>query len=153
MVYSKDQYWVMFFTINNSDWNKKVGSMINMFAGNINVYGIGESDEGCQRLQLDIDQLRKGKGMLMDFNSDKCKVTHFARVLYSVVEQRDLGEQVQSSLKRVTIVDTEVKKAHSTLVFISTSIDYKSWKIMLQLYKRLVRPLGALCAILIVSVQ
>lgn len=78
--------------------------------------------------------------MLMDFNSDKCKVTHFVRVLYSVVEQRGLGEQVQSSLKGVTIVDTEVKKAHSTLVFISTSIDYKSWKIMLQLYKRLVRP-------------
>ena len=62
------------------------------------------------------------------------------RALGSVEEQRDLGEQGHSLLKVASQVDRLVKKAFSTLAFISQDIEYRSWEIMLQLYKSLVRP-------------
>jgi len=86
----------------------------------------------------------------MDFNTDKCEVLYFGksnqgrtytvngRALGSVQEQRDLGVHVHSSLKAESQVDKVVKKAFSTLAF-SQGIEYRSWDIMLQLYKSLVR--------------
>ena len=88
----------------------------------------------------------------MEFNTEKFEVLHFGtsnkgrtytvngRPLGSVVEQRDLGVQVLGSLKVESQVDKVVKKAFGTVAFISHSIEYGSWKVMLQLYKTLVRP-------------
>ena len=45
--------------------------------------------------------------------------------------------QNHSSLKVATQV---VKKAYGMLAFIGWGIEYRNWKIMLQLYKTLVRP-------------
>jgi len=46
---------------------------------------------------------------------------------------------VHSSLKVATQVAKVIKKAYGMLAFISQGIEYKSWEIMLQLYKTLVR--------------
>ena len=46
--------------------------------------------------------------------------------------------QVHSSLKVATQVAKVIKKAYGMLAFISQGIEYKSWEIMLQLYKILV---------------
>lgn len=53
------------------------------------------------------------------------------KALGSVVEQRDLGEQVHSSLKVVPQVDTVIKMVLGMLAFISQSIEYKSWEVIL----------------------
>ena len=53
---------------------------------------------------------------------------------------RDLGIQVQNSLKVTSQVDRVVKSAFGTLAFINRSIEYKSWSVMVRLYKALVRP-------------
>ena len=54
--------------------------------------------------------------------------------------QRDLGVQIHSSLKVAIQVDKVVKKAYGMLAFIGWWVEYRNWKIMLQLYKILVRP-------------
>ena len=88
----------------------------------------------------------------MAFNLDKCEVMHFGRshqgrtysvngrVLGRVIEQRDLGVQVHSSLKVESQVDRVVKRAFGILGFIGQDIEYRNWDILLKLYKTLVRP-------------
>ena len=56
-------------------------------------------------------------------------------VLRNISIQRDLGVQIHSSLKVATQVDKVVKKA----AFIGRGIEYRNWKIKLQLCKTLVR--------------
>ena len=89
---------------------------------------------------------------LMEFNLDKCEVMHFGRLnrgrtysvngraLRRVIEQRDLGVHVHSSLKVESQVDRVVKKAFGMLGFIGLNIEYRSWDVLLRLYKILVRP-------------
>eukprot|EP00061_Rhincodon_typus_P004291 g22226.t1 len=82
-----------------------------------------------------------GKGVAMEFNLDKCVMLHFGnqsrtytlngRALGSVVEERDLGVQVHSSLKMTSQVDRVIKKVFGTLAFIDQSIGYRSWYNML----------------------
>ena len=74
----------------------------------------------------------------MEFNLDKCEVMHFGRshkgrtysvngrALGRVIEQRDLGVHVHSSLKVESQVDRVVKKAFSMLGFIGHNIEYRS---------------------------
>ena len=62
------------------------------------------------------------------------------RALARVIEQRDHGVHVHSSLKVESQVDTVVKKAFSMLDFIDQNIEYRSWGVLLKLYKTLVRP-------------
>eukprot|EP00061_Rhincodon_typus_P013879 g40518.t1 len=61
-----------------------------------------------------------------------------SKVLRSAVEQRDLEVQVHSSLKASSQVDRVDKEAFSMLAFIVQGIEYRSWSVMLQLYKSLV---------------
>ena len=84
----------------------------------------------------------------MEFNPDKCEVMHFGRsntdrkytVNKSIDRQRDLGVQVHRSLKVATQVEKVVKKAYDMLAFIGRGTEFKNWKVMLQLYRTLVRP-------------
>ena len=88
----------------------------------------------------------------MEFNLDKCEVMHFdrlnqgrtysvnGRALRRVTKQRDLGVQVHSSLKVESQVDRVVKKAFGMLGFSGQNVGYRSWDILLKLYKTLVRP-------------
>ena len=83
---------------------------------------------------------------------DKCEVMHFGRsnqgrtysvdgrALGKVIEQRGLGVHVHSSLKVEPQVDRVVKNAFGMLGFIGQNIEYRSWDILLKLYKTLVRP-------------
>ena len=57
------------------------------------------------------------------------------RTIRSIDTQRDLGMQVHRSLKVAAQVEKVVKKAYGMLAFIGRGIEYKSWQIMLQLYK------------------
>ena len=104
-------------------------------------------------MQQDLDQLgRWAEEWLMEFNTKKCEVFHFgksnkgrtftvnSRALGNVVEQRDLGVWVYSSLKEASQVDRVVKKACGTLSFIGQNIEHSNCEVMLQLYKTLLKP-------------
>ena len=135
-----------------------VGSMISKFADDTKIGGVVDSEEGFLRLQQDLDQMGQwAEKWQMEFNSDKCEVLHFGKanlsrtytlngkVLGSVAEQRDLGVQGHSSLKVESQVDRIVKEAFGMLSFIGQSIEYRSWEVMLWLYRTLVRPLLEYC--------
>lgn len=69
----------------------------------------------------------------------KVKFTVNGRTLGSIVEQSDLGVQVYDSIMESQI-DRAAKKAFGMLAFISQGIGYRSWEVMLQKYRTLVRP-------------
>ncbi|XP_059843914.1 P-selectin glycoprotein ligand 1 isoform X2 [Hypanus sabinus] len=143
----------LLFVIYINDLDDNVVNWISKFADDTKIGGVVDSEEGFQSLQRDLDQLEKwAEKWQMEFNTDKCEVLHFGRTnqgrtykvngrtLRSAVEQRDLGIQIQNSLKVVSQVDRVVKRAFGILAFINQNIEYKNWNVMVRLYKALVRP-------------
>lgn len=108
-----------------------------------------DSEEGCQSLWQDIDQIEsQAEYWQIEFNHDKCEVMYFSKsyrgrtytvnggALGNVNEQRDYGDHHHSSLRMVAQVDRVAKKADSCLL---SQVGVQSWD-ALQFYKTLVRP-------------
>ena len=143
----------LLFIIYINDLEENKAGLISKFADDTKIGGVADSDEDCQRIQQDIDRLENWvEKWQMEFNLDKYEVMHFGRsnsdgsykingrTVRSIDTQRDLRVQVHRSLKVAAQVEKVVKKAYGMLAFIGRGIEYKSWQIMLQLYKVLVRP-------------
>jgi len=143
----------LLFVIFINDLDEGIEGWISKFADDTKVGGVVDSEEGCYRLQRDLDKLQSwAERWQMEFNVEKCEVMHFGRnnkcveyrangrTLNSVDEQRDLGVYVHRSLKVGSQVDKVVKKAYGVLAFIGRGIEFRSRNVMLQLYKTLVRP-------------
>jgi len=57
-----------------------VGGLISKFADDTKNGGIGNSEENCQRIEQDINQLETwGETWQMEFNPDQCGVKRFGR--------------------------------------------------------------------------
>ncbi|PLS49478.1 hypothetical protein CYV29_15670, partial [Carnobacterium maltaromaticum] len=143
----------LLFVIYINDLEESIGGLISKFADDTKIGGVADSEGDCQRIQQNIDRLESwAEKWQMEFNQGKCEVMHFGRsnsrvnytvngkVLGKIDVQRDLGVQVHCSLKVATQVNRVVKKAYGMLSFIGRGIEYKSWQVMLQLYRTLVRP-------------
>ena len=115
--------------------------------------GLAGNEVDCEVIQQDIDRLvHWADRWQMEFNPDKCEVMHFGRnnversyvikgrQIRSIETQRDLGVQVHKSMKVATQVENVVRKAYRMLAFIGRGIEFKSCRLMLQLYRTLVRP-------------
>ena len=88
----------------------------------------------------------------MQFNVDKCKMMHFGfnntrhtytmnnKELQTVSEEKDLGVIIQDNLKVDKQVAASVAKANKMLGMIRRSFKSRDEKMMLQLYKSVVRP-------------
>ena len=143
----------LFFVIYVNDLDENIEGMVSKFADDTKISGVVDSEEGYLRLKQDLDQQGQwAKVWQMEFNLDKCEKMHFdrlnqgrtysvnGRALGRVTEQRDRGVHVHSSLKVESQVDRVVKKAFGMLGFIGQNIEYRSWDVLLKLYKTLVRP-------------
>eukprot|EP00061_Rhincodon_typus_P016223 g44322.t1 len=105
----------------------------------------GKLDAHNQKLEEQMDKINQdeqsSKNKLLELETKLREIFiiafKFHHLPWSKVEQRDLGVQVHSSLKATSQVDRVVKKALSMLAFISRGIEYRSWDVMLQLYKSL----------------
>ena len=104
-------------------------------------------------LQNDIKGLEKwAKLWQMQFNVDKYKMMHFGfnntrhsytmnnKELQTVSEEKDLGVIIQDNLKVDKQVAASVVKANKMLEMIRRSFKSRDEKMMLQLYKSVVRP-------------
>ena len=88
----------------------------------------------------------------MQFNIEKCKVMHFGynipcleytmggEKLMMTASEKDLGVVIHSTLKPVAHIANWGKKATQMLGMIQRTITYKNKRILLLMYKSLVRP-------------
>ncbi|XP_062906374.1 uncharacterized protein LOC134347835 [Mobula hypostoma] len=143
----------MLFVIYINDLVDRVVNWISKYADDTKIGRVVDNEVGFQSLQRELGQLEEwAERWQMEFNADKGEVLHFGRTnqnrtymvngraLKNAVEQRDLEIMLHSSLKVESHVDRVVKKAFGMLAFINQSIEYRSWEVMLELYKALARP-------------
>lgn len=141
------------FLIYINDIDDHVKSNILKFADDTKIIRPLETEHDIHLLQQDLQQLQQwSSDWQMQFNADKCKSIHFgynnSRHVYTmdgqsleqVTEEKDLGIIVTDNLKCGRQVAEAAKKANRILGVINRSIIHKDKKIILQLYKSLVRP-------------
>ena len=128
------------------------GEMLN-FADDTKVICPIEKEENGATLHADLDKLLDWSNKWqMQFNLEKCKVMHFGYnnpcLEYTMGEakltvtksEKDLDVVIDSTLKPAAHIVNCVKKANQMLGMIQRTITYKNKKILLLMYKSLVRP-------------
>jgi len=143
----------LLFVIYINNLEENLGSMISKFADDNNIGGRVRSEEAYRGLQRDLDQLGQwADEWQMEFILHKCEVMDFGRsnqdrtcsvhgrTLVRVIEKKRSLGTIHSSFNVQSQVDRMVEKAFSMLGFIGQNIEYKSWDVLLKLYKTLVRP-------------
>ena len=111
-----------------------------------------ENDENGETLQAYLDRLMDWSNKWqMQFNVEKCKVMHFGYnnpcleytmggEKWMTESEKDLGVVIHSTLKPAVHIANCVKKANQMLGMIQRTITYKNKRILLLMYKTLVRP-------------
>ena len=142
------------FLIFINDLDVDVVSRLLKFADDTKLFGRADSAANRELLQKDLDRLG-GWSMTwqMSFNVDKCRVMHMGsrntrhiyrpegRELGAVSEEKDLGVTISSDLKCSRQCREAYNKAVRVLGMINRTIQFKNKRILVCLYKSLVRPL------------
>ena len=141
------------FLIYINDLDEKLSSNVLKFADDTKLIHQIKSPQDMHTLQTDLDTLTDwANEWQMCFNVDKCKVMHFGRtspqytylmnqaVLQVTDCEKDLGVEIQSSLRQRFHIADKVKKANQILGMIRRTFSCRSQEILLPLYKSLVRP-------------
>ena len=147
------------FTIFINDIDENIVSNIIKFADDTKIFSCVDNTDDAMLIVKDLDLLYAwSQDWQMSFNVEKCKVLHIGRnndcynytmngkVLHSIDEEKDLGVVIHKSLKPSRHIAESVKKANRTLGIINRCFSYKDMKIILPLYKSLVRPLLEYCS-------
>lgn len=143
----------LLFLIYIDDIDHDINSKILKFADDTKIFKVIKSVEDSKILQEDLNKIQAwSQHWLMPFNIDKCKVMHTGRnnsnVKYNmnghelqvVTEEVDLGVIMQSNLKWNKQCLSKVNTANRILGMIKRTFKCRSRKIILPLYKTLVRP-------------
>jgi ribonuclease P/MRP protein subunit RPP40 len=143
----------LLFIIFINDLDVGVWNNILKFADDTKLFGNVENEGDRINMQGDLDSLVDWSGKWqMEFNVKKCKLMHLGgknkRYEYKMGEinlekvevERDLGVVVTSDLKCSEQCGYVYNKASKILGMLNRTIKYKETKIMLNLYKTLVRP-------------
>jgi len=140
------------FLIFIDDLEHGIKNMVYKFADDTKVLAQVHSDAEPTKLQEDLGKLTEwAKKWQMSFNTKKCKVMHVGRTnqkfthvmdgqtLDTVDSEKDLGVMISSDLKSSNQCIQACSKANKMLGMIKRTISYKKPKIMVRLYKTLVR--------------
>ena len=135
-----------------------VDCKVKVFADDTKAYSAIRNIEDRDGLQMCIHKLVDWTNTwLLEFNSDKCKVLHLgknnphyeyviqenglSRVLDSTTAEKDLGVTMDPELSFDTHINNIVKKGNQISGMIIRTITNKSPKVMVPLFKALVRPI------------
>lgn len=126
---------------------------VSMFADDTKLIKPLVTERDREILQLDLERLIEWtQKWHMKFNVDKCSVLHFgynnprygyameSRCLQSKEEEKDLGVYVNTTMKFSKQCAESVKKANRVIGIIRRNFINFDKKVLLQLYKSLVRP-------------
>lgn len=143
----------LLFVLFINDIDRSVLNKLSKFADDTKVYSTVSTIDHINRLQLDLRNLFDWSvEWNMLFNVSKCKVLHFGKnnvnaeysmggvILEAVKIEKDLGVMIQDDLKVAQQCVKAVKTANRVLGMINRTFKFKNKKIILQLYKALVRP-------------
>ena len=139
-----------------NDLPEAINSDLKIFADDTKTFSEIKTTEDRDALQNDLDLLVEwSEKWLLKFNSKKCKVLHIGKnnpkykyyirdgnqinELEETLCEKDLGVHVDNNLKFEEHIVLTVKKARRISGMINRAIFYKIPKIMLPLYKALVR--------------
>jgi len=133
--------------------DEDINSNILKFADDTKIFKEVRCSTDCNQLQADLDKLVLwAQKWQMVFNVDKCKVMHVgnwedSRIYYmedrqlSVVScEKDLGVWISADMKCFKQSMYACNKAMKVLGMIKRTIRFKDTRVMLSLYKSLVRP-------------
>ena len=145
-------YFGTLFLMYINDIEENLNSTVLKFADDTKVLKVIDDHHCHADLQNDIKGLKKwAKLWQMQFNVDKCKMMHFGfnntrhthtmnnKEIQTVSEEKDLGVIIQVNLKVGKQVAVSVAKANKMLGMIQRSFKSRAEKMMLQLYKSVVR--------------
>ena len=143
----------LLFIIFINDIDDKIRNKILKFADDTKLISGAATVEDTEELQNDLQSLFQwSERWQMNFNLEKCKVMHLGynnkNVNYSlggknlekVTEEKDLGVLISDDFKFGNQCSKAAKKGNQILGMIKRTITCKNKKVMLNLYKSLVRP-------------
>ena len=133
-------------------------ALVEIFADDAKAFHYILSEEDCLKLQRTLNSLKEWSNIwLLDFNATKCNVLHLGRnnIKYEYYMkngedhtklnksefEKDLGVNIDTNLDFKVHIKTTVKKARSAAGIINRHIIHKTPKIMVQLFKSMVRPI------------
>jgi hypothetical protein len=143
----------LLFIIYINDIDMGITNSILKFADDTKVYGKVGTMQDVENLKKDLETLcRWSSKWQMSFNVDKCKVMHLGKrnekveyqmdavKLVETEEEKDLGVVVSKNFKVSRQCAKAAKKGNQMLGMIKRTIMSKKKKVILSLYKALVRP-------------
>ena len=141
------------FLIFINDLDSGIANWILKFADDTKVFGKVNQSVDSTAMQDDLNKLYNwSQDWQMTFNVDKCKVMHLGRnnpqskyhmnnkVLQIIHEEKDLGVLISDDLKWSNHCVQAYTKANRVLGMINRTIRSRDKRILLSLYKSLVRP-------------
>ena len=143
----------LLFLIYINDLDIGIMSSILKFADDTKMYGRVGTKEGVDILRKDLEALNDWSDKWqMSFNVEKCKVMHFGknnakaeykmneRRLAEITEEKDLGVIISNDLKVSKQCDKAASKGNQILGLIKRTVISRKKKVILNLYRTLVRP-------------
>ena len=143
----------LLFLIFINDLDSNLLNLILKFADDTKIFSPVDDPLLCNQLQADLDKLCDWSSKWqMDFNIDKCKVLHIGKFntqriytmsgkqLCAVDQERDLGVTISNTLEVASNCKQAYNKASMNLALMKRTIYTRNHKILVQLYKALVRP-------------
>ena len=141
------------FLIYINDLDDSITSNVLKFADDTKLFRKVNTDGDKQHLQNDLDRLMKwSEKWQMLFNLGKCKCLHTGHgnldvnykmgdtVLGTTVKEKDLGVTISADMKVSEQCGIAASKGNQILGLIRRNITYKGKKLIIPLYKAIVRP-------------
>ena len=141
------------FLIYINDLDDSITSNVLKFADDTKLFRKVNTDGDKQHLQNDLDRLVKwSEKWQMLFNFGKCKCLHTGHgnlnvnykmgdtVLGTTVKEKDLGVTISADMKVSEQFGIAASKSNQILGLIRRNITYKGKKLIIPLYKAIVRP-------------
>ena len=141
------------FLIYINDLDDSITSNVLKFADDTKLFRKVNTDGDKQQLQNDLDRLVKwSEKWQMLFNFGKCKCLHTGHgnlnvnykmgdtVLGTTVKEKDLGVTISADMKVSEQCGIAASKGNQILGLIRRNITYKGKKLIIPLYKAIVRP-------------
>src|SRR5271163_2259545 len=141
------------FTIFINDLDEGIRNKILKFADDTKLVGAVGTIEEVRLMREDVKKLEEWSNVWqLKFNGDKCKVLHFGknnkREIYeidgkaigNVKEEKDLGVIITENFKAGMQCKKAASKGNQVLGMIARSFSCKNKKVIVNLYKCLVRP-------------